>query len=100
MHHDHHAETKRLPVDARLVALDDPTLLEATDAPRDRRGGERDALGKLHLAQPAVFEQSTENRAIERIQLDFRHFPARFPKIARNFSAILILRRRKSQHSY
>jgi hypothetical protein len=67
MHDDHHAEAKRLPVEARLVPLDDSLLLKPADAPRDCRGGERDALGELDLAQPPVVKQRAENRAIQRI---------------------------------
>ena len=67
MHDDRHAETKRLAVDARLIALNDALLLERADAPGDCRGGKRDALGKLDLALAAVLEQRPENRTIQRI---------------------------------
>ena len=76
MHDDGHAETKRLPVDARLIALNDALLLKRADAPSDCRGGKRNALGKLDLAQAAVLKQRPENRAIQRIEFDFFHFLA------------------------
>jgi hypothetical protein len=38
MHDNRHAETKRLPVDARLIALNDAFLLQRADASGDRRG--------------------------------------------------------------
>ena len=67
MHDDRHAETERLPADARLVALNDALLLERADAPGYRRGRERNALGKLDLALATVLEQRAKNRAIQRI---------------------------------
>jgi hypothetical protein len=79
--------------------LNHPLLLKSTDAPGDGGGGQRDALGKLDLAQPPVLKQRSEDRAIERVQLDFSHFTARFAEIEQIFCAIIILRRRKSQQS-
>ena len=76
MHDDRHAETKRLPVDARLIALNDALLLERADAPGDCRGGKRNALGQLDLAQTAILKQRAQNRVIQRIKLDLFHFPA------------------------
>src|SRR4029079_7160841 len=76
MHDDGHAEAKRLPVDARLIALNDALLLKRADAPGDCRGGKRNAFGKLDLARTAVLKQRTENRVIQRIEFDLFHFPA------------------------
>ena len=67
MHDDRHAEPERLPVDARLIALDHALLLERADAPGDRRGGKRDALGELNLALAAVLDQGAKDGAIQRI---------------------------------
>ena len=76
MHDDGHAKTKRLPADARLVALNAPLLLERAYAPGDGGGRERNALGKLDLALATVLEQRAENRAIYRIKVYFYHFLA------------------------
>ena len=76
MHDDGHAETKRLPVDARLIALNDALLLKRADAPGDCRGGKRNAFGKLDLAQAAVLKQRAQNRPIQRIQRNFFYFLA------------------------
>ena len=86
MHDDRHAETKRLPVDARLIALNDALLLKRADAPGDGRGGKRDALGKLDLALAAVLKQRAEDRAIQRIELNFFHFLALYAI----YSAVLL----------
>ncbi len=66
--HDHgHAETERLAAEPRLVALDDVSFFERTDAPGDRGGGQRDTLGEVDLALPPILQQSAEDRAIQRI---------------------------------
>src|SRR6266508_2147481 len=64
LHDDRHAETKRLPADPRLVALDDSILLDRAYAPGYGGRGERNALGQLDLAHAAVFKQRAKDRAI------------------------------------
>ena len=76
LNHDRHGETERLAVDARLIALNDAPLLERADAAGDGRGRKRDALGELDLALAAVSQQGSKNGTIQRIELNFRHFPA------------------------
>ena len=69
MHDDRHVETECVAADARLITLDDPTLLERANASGDGGGRQRDAFGEVDLAQTAVLKEGSEDRAIQRVQL-------------------------------
>ena len=89
MHDDRHGEAERLAVDARLVSLNDAPLLERPNAPRDGRRRKRDALGELDLALAAVLEKRRQNGTIQRVELNFSHFPASLCAFSADYIAIL-----------
>src|SRR6478609_6225227 len=100
LHDDRHAEAQRPTADARLIALDDALFFESADAPGDGRGGQRNKLGKLDLALAAVLEQRSQNRAIERIEVDFFHFQASMALLAQIFFVSMPIYRAKRQQSF
>ena len=78
LHDDGDAQAERLATDAGLIAFDHAPLFERADASCDRGRRQRNALGKLDLAQTPVLEQGAEDRAIQRVKLSFFHFSASY----------------------